>query len=218
MSKAKGPSKVYIKNLPSPEGLEQTFEAVWDRYRDLIFRKLKWYCECTEVAEDITQVIFLNVWQVWIAGKVEFDKINGLIGTIANRRYKDYIDTCVNGMKPLSFDIVTEDMDGRETSMLSTFENKEVDSRPDRYMILLQTRGAIDQSLLTLKPQHREIFIDYYENDIRGTEVCEKYGISGSNLWVILNRSRNQLRNELLKHGIDTYNILERDYDREYDI
>lgn len=56
---------------------------------------------------------------------------------------------------------------------------------------------ALEQALATLPPRLAQVFILREMDEMKSEEICKLLGITESNLWVMLHRSRMQLRRTL---------------------
>src|SRR5258708_23928822 len=68
---------------------------------------------------------------------------------------------------------------------------------PSRRMELAEFRQALERALGKLPPRIAQVFQLYAVEERPNREVCDRLGISESNLWVMLHRARKQLRAEL---------------------
>ncbi|MDB6067642.1 MAG: polymerase subunit sigma-70 [Pedosphaera sp.] len=68
---------------------------------------------------------------------------------------------------------------------------------PSRRMELDEFRETLETALGKLPPRLAQVFQLYAIEERSNREVCEQMDISESNLWVMLHRGRNQLREQL---------------------
>jgi RNA polymerase sigma-70 factor (TIGR02943 family) len=68
---------------------------------------------------------------------------------------------------------------------------------PSRRMELDEFRESLETALGKLPPRLAQVFQLHAVEERSNREVCEQMGISESNLWVMLHRGRNQLREQL---------------------
>ena len=68
---------------------------------------------------------------------------------------------------------------------------------PSRRMELGEFRENLETALGKLPPRIAQVFQLYAVEELSNREVCAQLNISESNLWVMLHRGRNQLREHL---------------------
>ena len=139
------------------------------------------------VKEDIEEIIsdtYLILWNNQY--KLDFDKklssyLVGIVKNLIKQKYKIFNKNCENIESYEDILITNEGID-------VVIENNEVNRK-------------IIELLKKIKPDDKEIFCEYYFYSRKIKEIAALNNISESKVKIILHRTRNKLRKELLKGG-----------------
>ncbi len=184
------------ERLSSPEN--------WvDQHGDYLFRYALLRLRNRGVAEEVVQETFLAALQAR-------DKFNGqssektwLVGILKHK--------VIDHFRRTSKEIHLEDLDvlpcEREEAFRATGEwvghwtekaaPLEWGDNPIKLLEEREFRVALDQCLASLPPRLAQVFILREMEELSTDEICKILNISEANLWVMLHRSRMQLRRSL---------------------
>lgn len=159
-----------------------TFEAVYDRYFDSVFRFVIYRTGNREVAKDLTADIFLKVYRKFSAYDPKKGSFEVWLYTIAGNRVKDYYRK-TNRFQWLSLSAardVAEDDPTTEERM----ENKEE---------IAYLRRAIKK----LKPRDQLLISYKFGAELSNQTIAELMDTNANHVGVMIHRLLNQLRKEM---------------------
>lgn len=159
-----------------------TFEAVYDRYFDPVFRFVYYRTGNREVAKDLTADIFLKVYKKFSAYDPKKGSFEVWLYTIAGNRVKDYYRK-TNRFQWLSLSAardVAEDDPTTEERM----ENKEE---------IAYLRRAIKK----LKPRDQLLISYKFGAELSNQTIAELMDTNANHVGVMIHRLLNQLRKEM---------------------
>ncbi|MGL5564163.1 MAG: RNA polymerase sigma factor [Plesiomonas sp.] len=178
------------KLVPSEYTYEELYEEYWDRIQHLYHQSGIDYHD----AEDLAQEALIRVWRYW--NRIQWDKLGGAIAVIVNNVRYDYIRG--NFDKP--------DKEFYEDTL--EFESHDDGiTDPLRKLVIERAGDAVNDFTEVLRDKDREIFLDFYTRDIDIDEMCEKYGMKRTHIYVQLHRIR-----DLLHECFDAYDIIPSGY------
>lgn len=70
------------------------------------------------------------------------------------------------------------------------------------YLLGEEFRKILEECIMKMPGKLRTVFVAKYMNDEESSEICKEHGISSSNYWVVIHRSKILLRACLEKQGI----------------
>ena len=159
-----------------------TFEAVYDRYFDPVFRFVYYRTGNREAAKDLTADIFLKIYRKFSAYDPKKGSFEVWLYTIAGNRVKDYYRK-TNRFQWLSLSAardVAEDDPTTEERM----ENKEE---------IAYLRRAIKK----LKPRDQLLISYKFGAELSNQTIAELMDTNPNHVGVMIHRLLNQLRKEM---------------------
>lgn len=179
-------------SVPSPkqDPFNYTFDTLYKEYwgplQKLFYQSIGDY----HMAEDLAQMVLIRVWRYW--DRLQWDKLAGAIGTIANNVRYDYLKA--NFDKP--------DKDFYEDSLEFECHDEGIND-PVRKLVIERAANAVVAFTGILRDKDREFFLDFYLRDCDLDHLCEKHGIKRPHVYVRLHRIR-----ELLFECFESYDLL----------
>ena len=143
---------------------ETAFRQVFDQYGKKVYRYILHYVKVGVEAEDITQNVFLRIWEK--RGLIDPEKsFEGFIFTIAYRSVMDHFRTNPKRLQSLfPVDLFTD-------SIVSTVS-------ADALLNHHQLESIYQQALQALPPKRKEIFLLSRHGGLTNRQIAEKLGIS----------------------------------------
>ncbi len=143
---------------------EAAFRQVFDRYGKKVYRYIIHYVKVGVEAEDITQNVFLRIWEK--RGQLDPEKsFEGFIFTIAYRAVMDHFRTNPKRLQSLfPVDLLTD-------SIVSTVG-------ADALLNHHQLESIYQQALHALPPKRKEIFLLSRHGGLTNRQIAEQLGIS----------------------------------------
>ena len=143
---------------------EAAFRQVFDRYGKKVYRYILHYVKVRVVAEDITQNVFLRIWEK--RGLLDPEKsFEGFIFTIAYRSVMDHFRTNPKRLQSLfPVDLLND-------SVVSTVS-------ADALLNHHQLESVYQQALQALPPKRKEIFLMSRHGGLTNRQIAEQLGIS----------------------------------------
>jgi RNA polymerase sigma-70 factor (ECF subfamily) len=143
---------------------ESAFRQVFERYGKKVYHYILHYVKVGVEAEDITQNVFLRIWEkrVLIDPEKSFE---GFIFTIAYRAVMDHFRTNPKRLQTLfPVDLLTD-------SLVSTVS-------ADALLNHHQLESIYQQALQGLPPKRKEIFLLSRHGGLTNRQIAEQLGIS----------------------------------------
>jgi RNA polymerase sigma-70 factor (ECF subfamily) len=168
--------KEKIAFLKLKNGDPEAFGFFYDKYVKQIYRFILLKVSNTQVAEDLTQDVFLKTWQHLVDQK-SLSHFRAFIYRIARNIVIDYYRQ--NNRQALPIDEMPEDI-------LPTDKVVDLDSSLDV--------ENIKKYLAKIKPQYQEILILRYIEDLTFEEISEILQKDKNNVRVLLHRALNKLK------------------------
>lgn len=143
---------------------EEAFREVFDRYGKKVYRYILHYVKVGVEAEDITQNVFLRIWEK--RGLLDSEKsFEGFIFTIAYRAVMDHFRANPKRLQSLfPVDLLND-------SVVSTVNS-------DALLNHHQLESIYQQALQSLPPKRKEIFLLSRHGGLTNRQIAEKLGIS----------------------------------------
>lgn len=171
---------------PSTYTYEELYAEYWDRLHILYSYSIRDYHD----AEDLAQEALVRIWRYW--DRIQWNKLGGAIAVIVNNVRYDYVRG--NFDKP--------DKEFYEDTL--EFESHDDGiTDPLRKLIIERAADAVNEFTGVLKDKDREIFLDFYTRDMDIEDLCQKYGMKRTHIYVQLHRIR-----ELLHECFDAYDLI----------
>lgn len=164
-------------------------------YGDYLFGYAKSRVFETEVCEDLVQETFLSALKAKDNFKGKSSAKTWLIGILKNKIIDHMRKKYASGIMP------TTDYDEEYIEKGISAEHWKSDMRPKVWEKLTDTETEQNEFMRILKRcldklpnAMKATFILREMEDLETQEICKELGISESNLWVLLHRSRKALR------------------------
>ena len=153
------------------------------------------------VAEELVQETFLAVLKSKSNFSGRSSEQTWLVGILRHKIYDHLRKTCRE--RAIRVEPVRAiDEQSLDESVLWLHDVATECQSPSRRMELGEFRRNLEIALGKLPPRIAQVFQLYAIEELSNREVCEQLNISESNLWVMLHRGRNQLREHLSEWGV----------------
>ncbi len=147
------------------KGDDTAFEVLVQRYLNAIYRFVYGYVRDANIAEDVTQDVFLKVWRN--AKKIDKNKsFKSWVYTIAKNTALDFLKK----KKSVPFSVF-ETADGKNMLAESV---KDHAALPDEISRLLEHRTVFLQAIDQLSQKYQQILRMYYYEYLNFREIAEK--------------------------------------------
>ncbi|MBP1081832.1 MULTISPECIES: sigma-70 family RNA polymerase sigma factor [Bacillus] len=172
----------------SREDRVKTIEKLMDEHGTSIKRLIFTYVKHWETASDLTQDVFLTVFE-------KLDTFQGRsslktwVFSIAINKSKDYL-------KSWHFNHI----------LLHKISNKDTNKTPEEEIMSQHDRKELYNNILTLPPKYRELIFLHYYNDMTVKEISEVTGLPAATIKTRLYRGKEKLKKKLnLKESGELY-------------
>lgn len=165
-------------------GKMPAFNKLFKLYKDFVDRVLYAYIKDFDEAQDITNVVFLKVYNK-LSLFTDYSSFGGWLRTIANRTAIDYLRQIENKNKMLG-----ADDDKIPSDTIDPYENDVVTRLT--YERLLK---EFDQ----FNPTHKQICLLFYKDNLTVEQISKTLNMSQGTIKSILSRTRNKIRKKI-KH------------------
>ncbi|MFN3188034.1 MAG: RNA polymerase sigma factor [Candidatus Paceibacteria bacterium] len=162
--------------------LEKIFADTFATYSDAIFRFCLLKVSSVELAEDMTQEVFMRYWQSLRNGK-EMTNTRSLLYTIANNLAKDWYKK----KKPVSLEVVLES--GHQPA-------GEVVVSPENSASFQEVLAVIDG----MDENDKEVLILTYVEGLPPVEIAQMIEVTANTVSVRLSRAQERLKKQLHTH------------------
>lgn len=168
-----------------------------EAYGDYLFNFALGQVHDSTIAEDLVQETFLAAWKARdrFAGKSA--ERTWLVGILRHKICDHLRRSCRERNRKLQPPVERADEDVWENSVLWLHDVAAECQSPSRRIELDEFRTDLESALGALPPRLAQVFQLYEIEERPNPEVCQRLGISESNLWVMLHRARKQLREHL---------------------
>lgn len=186
-----------IADTTSNPGCEPTLSSDWvETHADYLFNFAVGQVRDTNVAEDLVQETFLAAVKSQNNFSGKSSERTWLVGILRHKIYDHLRKTCRE--RAVRVDPMPADNEQSwEESLFWLHEVAAECQLPSRRMELDEFRESLETALGKLPTRIAQVFQLYAVEERSNREVCEQLNISESNLWVMLHRGRNQLREHL---------------------
>jgi len=173
-----------------------------ERYGDLMYRYTLVRVKDQDAAEEIVQVTFFAALQATQSYQGRSSEKSWLFGILKHK----ILDHFREVKKNRSFDLSPEDDQApSEYDMAGHWKKVPQNWRMD------PEKSAVNQELTEkllfcldgLSDKFRQIFVLKEIDGVSTDQICNEFNIKPTNLWVILHRARNQLKNCLEIHWFE---------------
>jgi RNA polymerase sigma-70 factor (ECF subfamily) len=178
-------------------GCEPALSSDWvEAHADYLFNFAVGQVRDTNVAEDLVQETFLAAVKSQNNFSAKSSERTWLVGILRHKIYDHLRKTCRE--RAVRVDpMPADDEQSWEESLFWLHDVAAECQLPSRRMELDEFRENLESALGKLPPRIAQVFQLYAVEERSNREVCEQLNISESNLWVMLHRGRNQLREHL---------------------
>jgi RNA polymerase sigma-70 factor (TIGR02943 family) len=179
-----------------------------DNYTDYLYSFAFYKTGKKEDAEDIVQETFLSAFKSKENYKGDASEKTWLMAILKNKicdyyrkpkvaeSFSTYLDQTEASFENSFFD---ENNYGRWSELIrENYFSKAADS----YLISKEFQKYLSICLEKMPPKLRAIFVSKYLEDEKTENICKEFGITSSNYWVIIFRSKTLLRTCLEKKGV----------------
>jgi RNA polymerase sigma-70 factor (TIGR02943 family) len=165
-----------------------------DLYGDKLFQYAVSRVKDPSTAEDLVQETLLSAFRSWTSFEGRAAPLTWLRSILKNKicdLYRKRSRLREEYLEEKSYDLVQLGFFsfGIWSSYIANWA-----SSPEKTLENQQFNSVVDRCLSTLPARHREIFELKFLDELPPEEICKVTGISSSNYWVILHRSRLALR------------------------
>lgn len=170
-----------------------------DRYSDLMYRYTLVRVKDQGVAEEIVQVTFLAALQATHAYEGRASEKSWLFGILKHKIMDHFRETKKNRSFDLSPD---DDPDSCGYDASGHWEKIPQNWRldPEKSVENQELTEKLALCLDELSDKFRQVFVLKEIDGVSSEQICNDFNIKPTNLWVILHRARNQLKNCLEIH------------------
>lgn len=176
-----------------------------DRYGDLMYRYTLVRVKDQEAAEEIVQVTFFAALQATHTYAGRSSEKSWLFGILKHKIMDHFRDI----KKNRSFDLSPEDdPDPGEYDPTGGWKKIPQNWRldPEKSAVNQELTEKLALCLDGLSDKFRQIFVLKEIDGVSTEQICNEFNIKPTNLWVILHRARNQLKNCLEIHWFEGKN------------
>lgn len=173
-------TREHLKNLilRAKEGDAPAFEEVYGTYYTPLYHYIRARCSKKEEAEDLTQTVFMKIWNALPTWNTNHTSPLSFFFTVARTTLIDY------SRKRSSKEIISDEIvfDHSETESTVTSENTN------------ETKEILRQLIDTLSVEQREVIELYYTDDRTYKEIAEITGKREDAIRQIHSRAIKKLR------------------------
>lgn len=179
-------------SLPLPKKTDYTFDELYKEYWKHLHTQFYLLEKDYHIAEDLAQETMLRVWQYW--DRIQWDKLAGIIGTIANNVRFGYMRKYLNRVDTQSYD---------ETEGIFEFECHD-NGITDPMRVVLQNEASahVEKSMNKFSDFDKDLFNDMYLCNMSIHDMIAKHKMSKTNIYVKLFRIRAKMLEYLKRHEI----------------
>lgn len=187
-------------NQVSNDGQNIVSDLWVEQYADILYRFALVRVQNPIVAEDLVQETFVAALKSQSAFRNRSSHQTWLIGILKHK----IIDHFRSQNKTISIeettlsDFKTEDV--RSGSKAPKMPVREWNISPERIVEDIAFRETLQKCLDRLPEKAKQLFLMREADEVESAELCKIFGMTATNLWVTLHRSRNQLKNCLEKN------------------
>jgi RNA polymerase sigma-70 factor (ECF subfamily) len=177
-------------------GADHSFEWL-EAHGDYLFNLAVGQVHDETAAEDLVQETFLAALKARNGFRGQSSPRTWLVGILRHKIYDHLRRVCRERLVHSDKSSARPDQEAWDEPVLWVHEVAAECLEPSRRMELAEFRQALETALGKLPPRIAQVFQLYAVEERSNHEVCDRFGISENNLWVMLHRARKQLRAEL---------------------
>jgi RNA polymerase sigma-70 factor (ECF subfamily) len=171
--------------------------STWvETHADYLFNFAIGQVRDASVAEDLVQETFLAVVKSPGTFSGRSSGRTWLVGILRHKIY-DYLRKACRERAVRAEPFQATDEDAWENSVVWVHQVAAESISPSRRIELAEFREHLEKAMGKLPPRIAQVFQLYEIEERPNREVCTQLNISENNLWVMLHRARNQLREQL---------------------
>ncbi len=164
--------------------VKNAFLSAYDEYAAGILRHIYLRVNSKEVSEDLTQETFFKAWDNIMKNGTEVRNYKTFLFRIANNLIIDYYRRKAKPVVPI-------DSINPDESSVAAKQSEEAENNINK--------SLIEEFLLELSDEHRQIIIFRYVNDFSVKEISDMTGRSKNSINVIIHRGIKFIRNKISK-------------------
>ena len=158
--------------------MKALYQEAIERYRQRVFSFAYYSLRTREDAEDITQDVFIKLWQHW--RKIDHDRLGAWLMRVAHNAVVDHVRRQKNAPQNVDQQEVLENTPAAQRDELETEE----------------FQRQLEMSIAELKEPQRSILIMRDVQGLSYQEVEQTLNLSQSQVKVYLHRARRKLRED----------------------
>jgi RNA polymerase sigma-70 factor (TIGR02943 family) len=179
-----------------------------DNYTDYLYNFAFYKIGKVEEAEDIVQETFLSAFKGRENYKGDASEKTWLMAILKNKivdyyrkpkvaeSFSSYLDQTENSFENSFFD------ENNHNRWTEDIRDNYFSRAADGYLISKEFQKYLSICLEKMPPKLKEVFVSKYIEDEKTENICKEFGITSSNYWVIIFRSKTLLRTCLEKKGV----------------
>jgi len=162
------------------DDIREQFSQIYDQYIEKIYRFVYLKVSSQEIAEDITSKVFMKGWESYQKKASEIENPSAFLYQIARNAVVDHYRE-----------------KGRSNIVSSEVLPEIADSGDDAHYkaVLSADISAIKTYITRLKPEHQDLIIWHYLEDMPIAEIAEMVGKPAGTVRVALHRGLKKLKN-----------------------
>lgn len=172
-------------------GDQEVFSHFFHAFKNKIYSFSYSFTHSTEVAEEITQDVFIKVWANR-ESLPQIENIDAWLSTITR-------NLCLNYLKKLALE--------RKTKEVLRKEGKNIDQNVEQYLSykerVMQVAEAVDQ----LSPQQRLIFSLNREKGLKNEEIAHELNLSPNTVKTHMVTALRKIRSFLESHAAHLFSL-----------
>lgn len=170
-------------------GDEAAFEMLLTRYEAVVFRFVYTIVRDREDARDVTQEIFIKLWQTLPRYRFE-SAFTTYLMTVSRNAALDFLRKQRRHRENV-ISLTQSDADGEQADL--TLPDSDENADPVRSYLLKEQAQMLEKALLELPEQAREIIMLRTASGMSYDEIAQTLGIEIGTVKSRLNRAKNQL-------------------------
>lgn len=164
--------------------INEAFLSAYDKFAAGILRHIYLRVNSKEVSEDLTQETFFKAWDNIVKNGTVVRNYKTFLFRIANNLIIDYYRRKSKPVIPIDSLMADE-------PSVAALQSEEAENNINR--------NLIEEFLLDLSDEHRQIVIFRYVNDLSVKEISDITGRSKNSINVIIHRSIKYIKKEIKK-------------------
>ncbi|MFO7891639.1 MAG: sigma-70 family RNA polymerase sigma factor [bacterium] len=165
------------------------YKKFLNKNKDKVFSYAVYFLHCWEDAEDITQEVFMKLWNNWY--HINPQKRESWIMRVTH-------NCCIDLLRKRKKMTQTADIDIINSKNLS--DHTDIFSNPEKQYHLTEQQKIILSAMAKLPKKQQNVLILYYFYDKRIKEISNLLEIKESTLKVILHRARKSMKTLLSEY------------------